>query len=97
VDVWRGARPVKLRGEFILRQIMGDVIAVPVGDSALDFNGMICLNEVGEEIWKGLQAQKTAEEILISIVESFDVSRKEAEEDLDGFLSGLRQNGLLED
>ena len=82
VDVWRGARPVKLRGEFILRQIMGDVIAVPVGDSALDFNGMICLNEVGEEIWKGLQAQKTTEE---------------AEEDLDGFLSGLRQNGLLEE
>lgn len=88
---------MKLKGEFILRQIMGETIAVPVGDSALDFNGMICLNEVGEEIWKGLQAQMTEEEILARLLEQFDVSRGEATADLEQFLSGLRQNGLLEE
>jgi hypothetical protein len=88
---------MKLKGEFVLREIMGEVIAIPVGDAALGFNGMICLNPVGNEIWKGLQADQTREEILEAIVEAFEVSRQEAGEDLDGFLLQLKQCNLLED
>lgn len=75
---------------------MGDTIAIPIGDAALDFNGMICLNEVGEEIFQGLLEQKTRDEILDGILGKFDVSREEAVADIDDFLSGLRQSDLLE-
>lgn len=88
---------MKLKGEFILREVMGEVLAIPVGESVRSFNGMICLNEVGVEIWKGLQAQKTKEDILKGILEKFDVSREEAMADLDDFLRGLREGNLLED
>lgn len=88
---------MKLKGNYILREVMGEVLAIPVGESLLDFNGMICINEVGNEIWRGLQAEKTREEILEGILEKFDVSPEEATADLEEFLLRLRENNLLED
>lgn len=88
---------MKLKGTFILREIMGEKIALPVGDSLLNFNGMLCLNEVGEEIWKGLQAEKNRGEILEGILDEFDVTPEEAVADLDSFLRRLKESDLLED
>ena len=88
---------MKLKGKFILREIIGEVVAIPVGDALLAFNGMICINPVGAVIWQGLQAEKTRDEILEAIVEHFEVSREEAAGDLDDFLLRLKENNLLED
>ena len=88
---------MKLKGEFILREIMGEIIAIPVGDTALGFNGMVCLNPVAYEIWQGLQEGRNRVQLLEEILEKFDVSREEAVADLDEFLSRLREAGLLEE
>lgn len=88
---------MKLKEEMILREVAGEIIAIPVGKTALNFNGMICLNEVSAEIWKGLQEEKSKEEILEKILQEFDVSREEAAVDLEEFLQQLRQNNLLEE
>ena len=88
---------MKLKGEFVLREVAGEIIVIPVGKTALNFNAMICINAVGAEIWKGLQEEKTKEEILQSILQEFNVSREEATGDLDIFLHQLRENNLLED
>lgn len=88
---------MKLKNEMILREVAGEIIAIPVGKTALNFNGMICLNEVSAEIWKGLQENKSKEDILESILQVFDVSREEAAADLEEFLQQLRENNLLEE
>lgn len=88
---------MKLKCEFVLREVVGEMIAIPVGEAAVGFNGMICLNPVGEVIFRGLQAAQTRDEILETILERYDVSREEALEDLDAFLRGLKEKGLLED
>ena len=56
---------MKIKGEFILREIAGDTILVPVGQTALQFNGMITLEPVGSLIWKDIEAGKTQKEILV--------------------------------
>ena len=88
---------MRLKGEFVLREVAGEIIAIPVGKTALDFNGMLCINAVSAEIWKGLQEGKTKAEILENILEEFDVSQEEAAADLDVFLRQLSENSLLED
>jgi hypothetical protein len=88
---------MKLKSQFVLREIMGETIAIPVGEGALDFNGMICLNPVGCEIWKGLQAEQSEAQILEAILASFDVTSEEATADLAAFLLRLRECNLLED
>ena len=87
---------MKIKGEFIVREVVGEYVLVPVGDTALHFNGIISLNEVSAGIWKGLQKGKNREELLEDILEEFDVSREEASADLDEFLDNLRKNQLLE-
>lgn len=88
---------MKLKNEMLLREVAGEIIAIPVGKTALNFNGMICLNEVSAEIWKGLQEEQSKEEILERILQEFEVSREEAAADLEEFLQQLRQNDLLEE
>lgn len=88
---------MKLKNEMLLREVAGEIIAIPVGKTALNFNGMICLNEVGAEIWKGLQEKQSKEEILERILQEFEVSREEAAADLEEFLQQLRHNDLLEE
>lgn len=87
---------MKIKGEFILREIAGDTILVPVGQTALQFNGMITLEPVGSLIWKDIEAGKTQKEILAHILDTFEVDPKTAETDLDEFLHQLSVNDFLE-
>ena len=92
----KGEVNVKIKGEFILREIAGDTILVPVGQTAMEFNGMITLEPVGAMIWKDIQAGKNKSEILDHILNTFEVESQVAEKDLEEFLLQLRQNGFLE-
>ena len=88
---------MKIKGEMLIREVAGEIIAIPVGETALRFNGMICLNEVSAHIWKGLQEETSKEEMLNSILQEFDVSMEEASTDLEDFLHQLKENDLLID
>ena len=46
---------MKISKEFILREIAGEYILVPVGKTALTFNGLVTVNEVGALIWGMLE------------------------------------------
>ena len=86
---------MKVNGEFILREVVGEYVLVPVGETALKFNGIVSLNDVGAEIWKGLQQGENREALLCRILDAFEVGREEAEQDLSEFLGNLEENGFL--
>ena len=46
---------MKIDKKFVLREIAGEYIIIPTGKTALDFKGLITVNEVGVSIWKMLQ------------------------------------------
>ena len=86
---------MKINGEFILREIAGDTILVPVGQTALKFNGIITLEPVGATIWKGLEAGMDFEGILAKILDTFEVEREQAANDLMEFHDQLNKQGFL--
>lgn len=88
---------MKLKGEFVVRRIMNDVVAVPVGKTAGEFNGMILLNDVSEVLWDALTRGSTLEEMANSLTEQFEVSREEATSDILEFLNKMRTAHLLEE
>ena len=55
---------MKIKGEFIMRELVGEILLVPVGQTALQFNGMITLNPVSAQIWRSLEQGAPYEEIL---------------------------------
>ena len=86
---------LKLDKEYVLRQIGDDYVIVPVGKAAMGFNGMITVNETGAFLWEQLVKGTNKEELLRTMVETYEVTREEAERDIDEFLDVLYTNNIL--
>ena len=86
---------LKLDKEYVLRQIGDDYIIVPVGKTALSFNGMITVNETGAFLWEQLVEGTSKEELLRNLIETYEVTQEEAERDIDEFFGVLYTNNIL--
>ena len=87
---------MKLKGEFILRQVGEDVVVVPTGETALHFNGMIMINAVSRILWERLAEGTDLPALVAAVTDAFDVSADEATADIGEFLAALEQADLLE-
>ena len=88
---------MKLSGEFVVRQILDDIVAIPVGQTALGLNGMILLNDVSKVIWERLDAGTDLAGLITAVTDAFEVSPEEAEGDIKEFLSKLQKLQLLDE
>lgn len=88
---------MKLQGEFIVRVLQDDIVAIPVGQTALRLNGMILLNDVSKVIWECLEQETTVEDLVSAVTGAFEVTSEEAEADILEFLSKLRTADLLDE
>lgn len=87
---------MKIDKKFVLREIAGEYIIIPTGKTALDFKGLITVNEVGVSIWKMLQNDVTLEELVQGILNEYEVEEEEvAREDIQEFLDALIAGGIL--
>lgn len=86
---------MKIKKELIKREIAGDTILVPVGRTVYDSNGLFALNELAAFIWELLPQAEDEADILEAILKEYEVSREEAQKDLDDFLSKLREMDIL--
>ena len=84
-----------LKGTYVLRQIAGEYLAVPISNAAGDDANIVILNPVSQVIWDKLENGATFDEILAVVTTEFDVSKEEATADIKEFLDGLEQAGLL--
>lgn len=84
-----------LKGTYVLRQIAGEYLAVPLGNEAGENANIIILNPVSQIIWGKLENGATFDEILNAVTSEFDVSDGEATADINEFLNGLEEAKLL--
>lgn len=80
---------MKLEKEFVLREIAGDYVIIPVGKTVIEFNGLITVNEVGVSIWNMLQNEVTFDQIVQGILNEYEVEESVAREDIREFLDQL--------
>lgn len=86
---------MKIEKSFVLREIAGEYIIVPTGNTALDFNGLITVNEVGMFLWNLLQNDVTEEDLIRKTMDEYEVDRETVKGDIAEFLEKLRTNGIL--
>ena len=86
---------MKLKKDFILREIMGDVVLVPINESTSSFNGLITVNELGKFIWENIESAKDEDELLQRILDEYEVERDVAKKDLDEFLQVLKDMDII--
>ena len=69
-----------IKKQLVKRNIAGDVILVPVGDSSLTLKGLITLNETAEFIWDRLADAADAAELAAAMCEEYDIDAATARE-----------------
>lgn len=87
---------MKRKGDFILRDIAGEHILVPTGQSAMEINGLITIDEMGLFIWNHLSHETSKEIILSAILQTYEVDEETARADLEEFLLKLKEANLIE-
>ena len=86
---------MKIKKKFLLREVMGENILVPVGDSDTTFNGIASLNEIGVFIWQNIESAKDEDELLQRILDEYEVDKDVAKADLDEFLGKLKAVDII--
>ena len=97
--IWRPGRKdghMKIKDNFILREIAGEHILIPVGEAALRVHGMVTLSESALLLYEKLQSECTEEDLVDVLTAEYEVGRDEALRDVGAFLDQMRQVGILE-
>ena len=87
---------MRINKEYVLREIAGDYIIIPIGSTALEFNGLITVNEVGVTLWKMLQEEVSLDDLVQGVLAEYDVKEDVAREDIQEFLGELVKGGILD-
>lgn len=82
--------------EYIKRNIAGEIVLVPAGQTAEDFNGMITLTESGDFIWEHLEEAQDFNHLVELILEEYDIDKETAAQDASAFLMQLLQTGMIQ-
>jgi len=81
---------------LVHRRIGDETILVPIRDSTGDMDAIYTLNELGAFIWEHLDGSNSLEDVKRGILDEFDVTPEQAEEDLLGFVKELVSINALE-
>lgn len=86
---------MKIKKDFVMREIDGEYLLIPANATALEFNGIITLNEVGAFIWQQLPSCETEDALVKAILQEYDVDEETARADLAEFLDVFRKANLI--
>lgn len=81
---------------FILRQVAGMTVIVPVGQAAERFPGMISVNETGAFLWELLEMEQTTQTLTEALTRQYEVGAEQAGKDTGRFLEKLKLAGAVD-
>jgi len=87
---------MKRSEDFLLQNVGGQDLLVPLGPKVMDMNSLITLNATGRRVWELLAEDRSLEYLVAEVVKQFDVDLERARADVQAFLDDLGRLGLLE-
>lgn len=86
-----------MKSDYVIKTIGQDIVVVPIKDEAVRFNGIISLNHSGKFLFELLQKEDLSEkELLIKVMDQYDVSKDMAKKDIQAFIKICQTNGLID-
>ena len=81
--------------DVVDRQILDETLLVPIRGQLSELQRIFALNPVGEFIWAQLDGTQDLSAVTRKVAEAFEVTAKEAEADVMGFVEELAAAGLV--
>lgn len=86
---------MKIKDGFMLRQVAGQWLVVPLGERVVEFNGMITLSESGAIIWKSIESGASLEDIVQQILSEYSIDEDTARADINEFMDSMKAKEIL--
>ncbi len=80
---------MKRNPDFLLKNVAGKQVLVPVGQAAAAFPGMITVNDSGRFIWEFLEQEHTFGELIEAMTSRYEVPTETAQKDAAVFIERL--------
>jgi hypothetical protein len=80
---------------MVSREIVGEVILVPIRQNVGDLESIFTLNETAGRAWALMDGEHTLGQIIEQIVSEFEVGSEEAQHDLFELLGQLQEIGAV--
>jgi hypothetical protein len=87
---------MKRKASFMMQNVGGENLLVPLGTQVMDLNGLITLNDTAVCAWELLAEERSVDELTAAVVERFDVAAEIARADVQTFVDEITRLGLLE-
>jgi hypothetical protein len=87
---------MKRKEDFLLQNVGGQDLLIPLGSKVLDMNGMVVLNPTGRYIWELLAEDRSLEDLVTAVVDWFEVGTEQAGTDVRSFVEDLARQGLID-
>ena len=85
-----------IKENFVLRQVAGTGVVLPLGAAVVELNGMLSLNDAGALLWRTLERGADQETLVQALTEEYIVDPAVAQKDVEAFLEKLSKIGCLE-
>ncbi len=87
---------MKTSKQFVLREIAGDTLLIPIGETSSAPQGMILLNAISLLIYQGIDAGNDLHTIVEDILHRYDVEKEQALSDAKEAISQMESLGIIE-
>ncbi len=88
---------MKINENFLLREVAGNKVVMPVGEAAERFNGMMKLNGSGAYLFEKIQAGTDEESLVQAMLADYQIDEETARRDIGKFIATLRAMNIIED
>ncbi len=90
-------RMFKANSDFLLRDVAGEAVLVPVGEAGIFENSVISLNDTCRFLWQAFQEPRTVEEVIAEAKEEYADPDGELEQGVKDFVREYLKYGLLKE
>ncbi len=90
-------RKYKANPNFLLREVAGEAVLVPIGEADVFENSVISLNDTCSFLWKLFQQPRTVEEVVAEARKEYSDPDGEMEQGINDFIREYLQYGLLKE
>ncbi len=87
---------MKVKSEYVLRQVADVWVVMPIGEEVLNFDGMLTLNESGALLWRKLEEGADREALVAALISEYDVAADRAGIDVEAFCHKLLSAGCVD-
>jgi hypothetical protein len=75
--------------DYVQRDVAGECILVPIRRALTEVNSIYVLNETGAALWKRIDGQRTAQDIITDFCSEYEVETDQLAKDLTSLLDDL--------